>query len=1186
MVDHADLGKVGPLRESGKGLFRRQTRASAQTAVASKPRRWALTRVCAHACGVVFVLLVIGFVGTGALFYRLAQGPLSISGLTDRLASELGARLGPNYQVRLGASSLERMGGVLKVSLAGLSVRDARDRPLFVAPRATISISLPRLLIGQVKPTRVELVGVEMGLSVLEDGSLAATAGAEPIVLTPPAEPAPTTAPPAPATTAGHSLSRAQALAPVAKAAADVLNALSDDASPISQMQNVGVSHGRLTFEDKAAGRAITFGDVELGFDRQGGKTELSLAADGPNGRWQAHARAGSFEGSDRALELELRDLSFDEIMLAAGVRAPGFFFNMPLSGKLLVGLDQGGALVGADARFNVGHGYFFTRDEDFEPIFVDAVTGGLRWNAATQRIEIEPTQWIAGATQLTVAGQVSPPSATDGPWRIEFKTGPGSILGPERPTDAPLALDQTSIAANLFPVAEKLEIEKFAIGGRDVNATLSGDIAWGGADRGLRLQVSAAQTSMRALLRIWPSQIAPPAHIWLLDHVEAGMVDTGSLSLDLDGPGLDRALRKLPPDDERMHIDFHISNGSISLLPGVPPLTGVDAMARITGHTVHVAIRQAAVAGAGAHRVNLSETAFSIADTTLEPTPAVANARLGGTLDSLLDILSREGLRQFVGPLGDTSGLKGQVDGRLGVNLLLDKVPHPDDTQVQATATIADLSIDKIVGKEKFEQGQVTLTVDRGGMHASGAGRLLGSPSQIDVKKPAVGPTEANLTFVIDDAARAKIAPAFAASVSGPIIAHASSSLASKDTPAHVDLDFTKTSLDNVLPGLIKPAGRPAKATFRAAAGPDGAHLDQLVFETTSGAAIKGSVDFDNGGNLRAAQLSQLKLSPGDDMRADVEATKEGLKLVVRGQSIDARPFLKGVFSPQAGKSDEKRDGLSGNFDLDLKSALVTGSNREALSNVDLRLARRGSAIRAFQLKARAGRASVTASSAPDKNGVATISVESGDAGSILSFVDLYRRMEGGAMRVNLQVGANGIAGGVIVRDFVLRDEPALRRLVSEGVPQDQADAKKIDTTAAPFQRLSATFSRSANDIVIHDGVLYGSQIGIKIDGSLDYGRNRVNLAGTFVPVYGLNNLFTQIPLVGPLLSGGDHEGLFAVNFRVAGLATAPSLIVNPLSAIAPGFLRKLFSAGQFSPTSSPPLGGGDAPTSEPAPQ
>ena len=86
---------------------------------------------------------------------------------------------------------------------------------------------------------------------------------------------------------------------------------------------------------------------------------------------------------------------------------------------------------------------------------------------------------------------------------------------------------------------------------------------------------------------------------------------------------------------------------------------------------------------------------------------------------------------------------------------------------------------------------------------------------------------------------------------------------------------------------------------------------------------------------------------------------------------------------------------------------------------------------------------------------------------------------------------------------------------------------------------------------------------VGLSVDGNIDYGRDRVLLNGTFVPAYGLNNLFSQIPLFGPIIGGGSHEGLFAVNFQVSGAASAPVLNINPLSAIAPGFLRKIFGAG-----------------------
>jgi hypothetical protein len=54
------------------------------------------------------------------------------------------------------------------------------------------------------------------------------------------------------------------------------------------------------------------------------------------------------------------------------------------------------------------------------------------------------------------------------------------------------------------------------------------------------------------------------------------------------------------------------------------------------------------------------------------------------------------------------------------------------------------------------------------------------------------------------------------------------------------------------------------------------------------------------------------------------------------------------------------------------------------------------------------------------------------------------------------------------------------------------------------------------------------------------------------------LNNAFSRVPLLGPLLGGGQYEGLFAVNFRISGPASQPSMTINPLSAIAPGILRR----------------------------
>jgi hypothetical protein len=94
---------------------------------------------------------------------------------------------------------------------------------------------------------------------------------------------------------------------------------------------------------------------------------------------------------------------------------------------------------------------------------------------------------------------------------------------------------------------------------------------------------------------------------------------------------------------------------------------------------------------------------------------------------------------------------------------------------------------------------------------------------------------------------------------------------------------------------------------------------------------------------------------------------------------------------------------------------------------------------------------------------------------------------------------------------------------------------------------------------VSFRDGVVRGPTIGATMDGSIDYVKNDVHMRGTFVPLYGLNNAFGQIPIVG-LFLGGSNEGLLGVTYEVTGPTGSPTLRVNPISAVAPGLLRKFF--------------------------
>ena len=101
--------------------------------------------------------------------------------------------------------------------------------------------------------------------------------------------------------------------------------------------------------------------------------------------------------------------------------------------------------------------------------------------------------------------------------------------------------------------------------------------------------------------------------------------------------------------------------------------------------------------------------------------------------------------------------------------------------------------------------------------------------------------------------------------------------------------------------------------------------------------------------------------------------------------------------------------------------------------------------------------------------------------------------------------------------------------------------------------------FTRSPGRMSMREGVVRGPIVGATIEGHIDFARNDVRMHGTFVPLYGLNNAFGQIPLVG-LFLGGDKEGLLGITYQVVGPPSASDLRVNPISAVAPGLLRKFF--------------------------
>jgi hypothetical protein len=386
------------------------------------------------------------------------------------------------------------------------------------------------------------------------------------------------------------------------------------------------------------------------------------------------------------------------------------------------------------------------------------------------------------------------------------------------------------------------------------------------------------------------------------------------------------------------------------------------------------------------------------------------------------------------------------------------------------------------------------------------------------------------------------------------------------------VEVDLAKAAIDNLIPGWTKAAGKPGRVTFALHEG-NPADLRDLVIDSGP-VQIRGTATFNQEGNLEKADLSSVKFSQGDDMRAQIERSGGPYKVSVRGNVLDARPFLKSFSAAPAPAAPASASREQKEVDLDLAVNIITGFNDEALTGGSLKLSTRNRDVRQLQLNGRFRNAPVSAQLTRSAR-APVILVQSDDAGATLRFVDVYRRMVGGQLTFQITAGDAPQAGNVTIEEFALRNEPALRRIISQqpaaiSDERGNAPAGPINPNEVQFSKLKGDFVRTASRLEFRDAVIWGMQVGFTLGGWIDYGRDRADISGTFVPAYGLNNMFSQVPVVGLILGGGRNEGLFAANFRISGPASSPTLTVNPLSIVAPGFLRKFFGVGGSSEDST----------------
>lgn len=1073
--------------------------------------------------------------------WRLSEGPIRTNFLTPYLQAAINESGGNS--IGIGSTFLvwEEGSRGLVMHAAGVSVRDPEGRLIAALPEVAFEISSRAVLDGTLAPHQIEIIAPRIRLQRGTDGRVSFGGAAAP-------EPGEGAAQGGSATGEDLVLSRM----------VEELLAERESGSVLSYLNEVRIRDGQVFMRDDRLGLSWAApaadislrrapqglaGDVRLGFAGRGDPATVDVAFVFDKKQGVAELAAG------------FADISLANLATAFPELAPVGGITSRISGSLFTSVSLAGDLGHTGFELQGFAGTLAVPGLGMEPVPVRELTMRGRYDANESRFDLDEARIALGSEEA-----------------------PGPVLGLGGLFDFdPLTRDWTI----------------------DASATVD-------------------DVPVDQLASYWPQAVAPDARPWVIENVTRGRVDKATAALTVKVPQNDFAAAEVTG----LSGTLQYSGLAVHYLRPLDPVTDLEGTATFDLDALRFAVRSG--------RLNDLAIAPSRVDisgfTTAEPDSGIyeqlkIDAKTAGPVRDALAILDHPRL-DLLSKLGmSADGSSGTVNAELMFHFPLAKDLSFDDVALQVAAAVEDGGLRNVFRGQDMSEADLAVAVDAGGLQLDGPLTLGGVPLTLHwqesfAEAPKVRTVIDAQIHRIDDAGRARFSLNIGDAVEGPLSASVSF-VGRDDAPdvltASADLREATIALPEV--HWRKEAGTPGSLSLTIELGEEGplAYRD-IVLQAGDLVARGHARPQADGRGFSTMTLERVAFGRSDLQNVEVAlGADDSVEVTIGAGTLDAEPFLAG---------DPAEDGAAGQAAAEevpaaerrfnplsvhapsLRTLYFAEERRLEQVNLELRRGPRGWETirlsgsipeqywspREAQAEPSAEDAAAPApgtaetgpelnrrylqlSFAPDATGSGQqLLAQSDDLGALLRATNITDTVVGGRIRVTGHsdgpTPTHPIHATVQARDFVMVKAPVLAKLLTVASFTGVLDLLRGDGIG--FQGMDGEF-------VLDDGTattelmrVYGAALGFTAKGEIDFDADEIDLTGVVVPAYSINNFLSKIPLLGTLLTGGEGEGLFAVVYSVDGQVDDPDVSVNPLSALTPGFLRNIFTAGQ--PGDEPP--------------
>lgn len=678
-------------------------------------------------------------------------------------------------------------------------------------------------------------------------------------------------------------------------------------------------------------------------------------------------------------------------------------------------------------------------------------------------------------------------------------------------------------------------------------------------AGLGIDLSLVGQGVSADDVKRLWPYVMGGESRDWFVANVTDGSVSQARMDFKFPVGSLGLAGEDKPIPEDAMQIDMVGTGVSIKPTAEMAPIA-IDGQTRLQVDDADVTISaQGGTLTTEAGDIRVSNPAMVMDNSDPSGRLIEVSGDIAAPIPALLALANDQQPDALAGvdlPV-DLEALTGAVNLGLVATIAL-----PDEASGRAldidyvvNGTVADFASSKPIQERRIDNGQLAFSASQDGYQLGGTAEIDGMAADVEIAgTPTTEPTF-RLGSSIEVAELAKMGFDVSEFLSGRV-RFVAQPMPDGSIQMAVDLKDASLSIKDI--GISKATG--TSGTLNATITPSG-EITQLNDIDLSFGTVRaiGDITYHVTEGLRAASFSQFGLSTGDSAQLEMAPIEGGYAVQIRGAQLDLKPMLSKFFGLGEGSGGVQSTQFDQTIALDVQLDRALGYYATTAFNLDLDLLLRGSDMRRANLTAQfsdGNSISVTTNPAPRGR---TMSVAFNDAGTILRLLGVYSQLAGGSGNLVLTTDreVDAEAGQLVMRDFAIVDEANVAQVLGN---HSDSRARISQQNRLDFDAAQVEFQRRSDRVEVTNAVLTGDTVGGTMRGFIYTDRRQYDLTGTYVPLFGINNAFQQIPLLGPLLGGREGEGLVGVTFAVQGSLDNPQFRINPLSILMPGVFRELF--------------------------